>query len=38
DFVEFGGWKGSREHGRARLEGREYVVRDGDIIEFKIGT
>lgn len=37
DFVEFNGWKGSREHGKARLEGRDYLVRDGDVIEFKIG-
>lgn len=33
-----GGWKGAREHGKARLEGRDYEVMDGDIIEFKIGT
>ena len=38
DFVEFGGWKGSREHGKAMLEGRDYIVRDGDVVEFKIGT
>jgi hypothetical protein len=25
----------AREHGKVRLEGREYVVRDGDIIEFR---
>ncbi len=38
DFVEFGGWKGAREHGKEILEGKDYVVKDGDIIEFKIGT
>lgn len=38
DFVEFNGWKGSREHGKTRLEGRDYIVKDGDIIEFKIGS
>ena len=37
DFIENGGWKGSREKGKARLEGRDYIVRDGDVIEFKIG-
>ncbi len=37
DFRENNGWKGSREKGRARLEGRDYIVRNGDIIEFKIG-
>ncbi len=38
DFVENNGWKGSREKGRARLEGRDYIIRDGEIIEFKIGA
>ncbi len=38
DFVENGGWKGSREKGKARLEGKEYVMKDGDIVEFKIGA
>lgn len=33
-----GGWKKSREQGKARLEGREYVMRDGDVVEFKIGS
>ncbi len=37
DFVELGGWKGARAQGRARMEGRDYVVQDGDIIEFKVG-
>jgi len=38
DFVENNGWKGSREHGKARLEGKDYVMHDGDVVEFKIGT
>ena len=38
DFVEFNGWKGAREKGKARLEGKEYLVKDGDVIEFKIGS
>lgn len=38
DFVELGGWKKSREIGKVRQEGREYIVKDGDVIEFKIGT
>ncbi len=33
-----GGWKKSREAGKARSEGKEYVVQDGDVIEFKIGS
>lgn len=38
DFVACNGWKGSREKGKARLEGKEYIVKDGDIVEFKIGA
>lgn len=38
DFIEFSGWKGSREHGKAMFEGRDYIVKDGDVVEFKIGT
>jgi len=38
DFVANGGWKVSREKGKANLEGREYIMRDGDIVDFKIGA
>ena len=38
DFVEFGGWKVCREKGKVRSEGRDYIVQDGDVIEFKIGS
>jgi ribosome-binding ATPase YchF (GTP1/OBG family) len=38
DFVDLGGWKASREKGKTRLEGRDYIVKDGDIIDFKIGS
>lgn len=38
NFVEFNGWKGAREKGKAMFEGRDYIVRDGDVVEFKIGT
>lgn len=38
DFVAHKGWKGAREAGRARLEGRDYIVQDDDVVEFKIGT
>lgn len=37
DFVSNCGWKGARESGKARLEGREYIMQEGDIVEFKIG-
>ena len=38
DFVNAGGWKRARELGKTRLEGRDYIVKDGDVIEFKIGA
>ena len=38
DFVANNGWKGSREHGKALLEGKDYIMQDGDVVEFKIGT
>jgi ribosome-binding ATPase len=38
DFVQNSGWKGSREKGKALLEGKDYVMQDGDVVEFKIGA
>ena len=38
DFVECEGWKGARERVKARQEGRDYVMKDGDVVEFKIGA
>lgn len=36
-FVELGGWKAAREKGKVRFEGREYIMQEGDVVEFKIG-
>ncbi|MBI2613279.1 MAG: redox-regulated ATPase YchF [Candidatus Levybacteria bacterium] len=38
DFIGLGGWKKSRELGKACLEGRDYIMQDGDVVEFKIGS
>jgi ribosome-binding ATPase len=35
-FLEAGSWGKARELGTLRTEGKEYVVQDGDVIEFKI--
>ncbi|MBI2023862.1 redox-regulated ATPase YchF [Candidatus Giovannonibacteria bacterium] len=35
-FLEAGTWSKAREMGLLRTEGKEYIVKDGDIIEFKI--
>jgi len=37
DFVQYG-WKKSREEGKVRSEGRDYIMKDGDVVEFKIGS
>lgn len=34
DFVNLGGWKECAEKGRVRTEGREYVMKEGDVVEF----
>ena len=38
DFVANGGWKGAREKGVVRSEGREYVVKDGDVMLFRFNV
>jgi GTP-binding protein YchF len=38
DFVTAGGWKGARERGVVRSEGKEYLVRDGDVILFRFNV
>ena len=34
DYVKYGGESGAREHGVLRPEGKEYEMRDGDVVEF----
>jgi len=38
DFVANGGWKGAREKGAVRSEGKEYVVKDGDVMLFRFNV
>jgi hypothetical protein len=38
DFIGSGGWKICRELGKVRSEGRDYIMKDGEVVEFKIGT
>jgi len=38
EFLNIGDWHQAKNKGKIRLEGRDYVVRDGDIIEFKFNT
>ena len=38
DFLENQGWLKSKEAGKMRLEGKEYIVEDGDILNFRFNT
>ena len=38
DYVTLGGEKGAREVGKMRLEGKEYVVKDGDVVHFRFNV
>jgi hypothetical protein len=36
-FVEYKGWSGLKEAGKIRQEGRDYIMREGDVVEFAVG-
>jgi hypothetical protein len=38
ELLALGGWKEAKEKGKVRLEGRDYIVKGGDVIEFKVGA
>jgi len=38
DFIECGSYQAAKEKGLARLEGKEYVVQDGDIMHFRFAV
>ena len=38
DFLAHGGEQGAREAGRWRLEGRDYVIEEGDVIRFRFNV
>ncbi|MBF0274751.1 MAG: redox-regulated ATPase YchF [Nitrospinae bacterium] len=38
DFIENGGEQGAKEKGLARIEGKEYVVQDGDVMHFRFNV
>ncbi|MEX6634210.1 redox-regulated ATPase YchF [Hyphococcus lacteus] len=38
DFVTLGGEQPSKEAGKMRLEGKEYIVKDGDVMHFRFNT
>jgi GTP-binding protein YchF len=38
DYAAYGGEVGAREAGKMRLEGKDYVVQDGDVMHFRFAT
>jgi GTP-binding protein YchF len=38
DYIQYNGEVGAKEAGKARDEGKEYVVQDGDVIHFRFNT
>ena len=38
DFITFQGEQGSKEAGKMRLEGKDYIVKDGDIMHFRFAN
>ncbi len=38
DFMAHNGWKGAREKGAVRSEGKEYIVSDGDVLLFRFNV
>ena len=37
DLVELGSLAEARAHGKMRMEGKDYVMEDGDVVEFRTG-
>ena len=38
DFVQYNGEQGAKEAGKLRLEGKEYIVKDGDVMHFRFNV
>jgi len=38
DFIEFNGEQGAKEAGKLRLEGKDYIVKDGDVLHFRFNV
>ena len=38
DFIDCKGWLESKNKGKMRLEGKDYIVKDGDILNFRFNT
>ena len=38
EFVKNNGWLNSKNNGKMRLEGKDYIVKDGDVLNFRFNT
>ncbi|ASK34963.1 redox-regulated ATPase YchF [Alloalcanivorax mobilis] len=38
DFIQFNGEQGAKDAGKWRLEGKEYIVQDGDVVHFRFNV
>ena len=38
DFITFGGENGAKDAGKWRLEGKDYLVQEGDVIHFRFNV
>ena len=38
DFVQYNGEAGAKEAGKWRLEGKTYIVQDGDVLHFRFNV
>jgi ribosome-binding ATPase YchF (GTP1/OBG family) len=36
--VEYGSVAEARAHGKVRMEGKEYIMQDGDVVEFRFNV
>lgn len=38
DYIAFGGEAGAKEKGKARVEGKEYIIKNGDVVHFRFNV
>ncbi|MCP4009478.1 MAG: DUF933 domain-containing protein, partial [Proteobacteria bacterium] len=38
DFIKYEGEHGAKEAGKLRLEGKDYIVQDGDVLHFRFNV
>jgi ribosome-binding ATPase len=38
DFIQYKGEQGAKEAGKMRIEGKEYIVKDGDVMHFRFNV